>query len=116
MRALSSNGVSQFRIPVPVARKRPLDLRPASQLSQEAPPPRRSHVKLVPAAVALSQGSLSQRRSPPPPPVQPRRPPPPALRPANASGGGGLTEEQKARIARNKAAALERQRARLQGL
>ena len=127
---------SSFRIPVPVARKRPLDLRPASQLSQEAPPPRRprldlrpasqlsqeappprrSHVKLVPAAVALSQGSLSQRRSPPPPPVQPRRPPPPALRPANASGGGGLTEEQKARIARNKAAALERQRARLQGL
>ena len=127
---------SSFRIPVPVARKRlldlrpasqlsqeappprrpRLDLRPASQLSQEAPPPRRSHVKLVPAAVALSQGSLSQRRSPPPPPVQPRRPPPPALRPANASGGGGLTEEQKARIARNKAAALERQRARLQGL
>ena len=44
------------------------------------------------------------------------QPPPPALRPANASGGGGLTEEQKARIARNKAAALERQRARLQGL
>ena len=127
---------SSFRIPVPVARKRALDLRPASQLSQEAPPPRRprldlrpasqlsqeappprrSHVKLVPAAVALSQGSLSQRRSPPPPPVQPRRPPPPALRPANASGGGGLTEEQKARIARNKAAALERQRARLRGL
>ena len=30
--------------------------------------------------------------------------------------GGGLTEELTARIARNTAAALERQRARLQGL
>jgi hypothetical protein len=39
-----------------------------------------------------------------------------APRPANASAGGGLTGEQKARIARNKAAALERKRARLQGL
>ena len=114
--ALDLRPASQLSQEAPPPRRPRLDLRPASQLSQEAPPPRRSHVKLVPAAVALSQGSLSQRRSPPPPPVQPRRPPPPALRPANASGGGGLTEEQKARIARNKAAALERQRARLQGL
>ena len=44
------------------------------------------------------------------------RPPPPEAFAGRRAGGGGLTEEQKARIARNKAAALERQRARLQGL
>ena len=93
---------------------------PASQLSQEAPP-RRSRLQLVPAAVALSQEPVGPRRAPtPPPPRAPRRTPPTRaprpLRPANAPKPAGLTGEQKARIARNKAAALARQRARLQNL
>lgn len=111
---------SSFRVPVPVARKRPVEMGPASQLSQEAPP-RRSRLQLVPAAVALSQEPVGPRRAPtPPPPRAPRRTPPTRaprpLRPANAPKPAGLTGEQKARIARNKAAALARQRARLQNL